>query len=165
MAKSDLWMTPPDLMTVLHKEFDFTMEVCADDDRRAIPSIPYMGLDNDRDALVHMWFRDTDGTDVNYCNPPYSLLPEFVTAADQNSSVGTYNIMLIPAYTDTKYWQDIIFKRALQIRFLKGRLRFWENGKPGKDTARFPSALVIFGGPEWTRPEIIQWDWKASAKP
>lgn len=51
--------------------------------------------------------------------------------------------MLIPARTDTSYWHDIIFKKATEIRFIRGRVRF-ELGGVRKDAAPFPSAVVVF---------------------
>lgn len=140
MAKHDNWSTPPDLMATLHDEFHFDCEVCAAADNRAIPNVPYMGLDNGKDATIPEW----DGQ-INYCNPPYSMLPVFVKAANNDAFFnGHTNVMLIPLYCDTAYWQQMILKEACEVRLLAGRLRFWEDGKPGKDTARFPSALVIF---------------------
>lgn len=163
MAKSDNWATPPDLMQTLHNEFWFNLEVCASADLRALgfDHIPYMGLDNGRDALVEPW--GTYG-DVCYINPPYSMLEEFTARAYTTHTLKT--VMLIPAYTDTKYWWNYIHGEADEVRFLKGRLRFWENGKPGKDTARFPSALVVFDRTkapskgESTR--YYGWNWKVS---
>ena len=52
--------------------------------------------------------------------------------------------MLIPARTDTSYWHDYIFGKA-EIQFLRGRLKFELNGV-AKDSAPFPSALVIYKG-------------------
>jgi len=50
-------------------------------------------------------------------------------------------VCLIPSRTDTKYWHEFIFPNA-EIRFLKGRLKFGGH----KNSAPFPSAIVIFGG-------------------
>ncbi len=54
--------------------------------------------------------------------------------------------MLIPARTDTRAFHEYIYHKA-EIRFIRGRLRFRVNGKPG-DAAPFPSMIVIFRGPE-----------------
>jgi len=50
--------------------------------------------------------------------------------------------MLIPSRTDTKYFHNYIYGRA-EIRFVKGRLKFGN----GKNSAPFPSMLVIWRGP------------------
>ena len=53
----------------------------------------------------------------------------------------TLVVMLIPARTDTKYFHDYIYHRA-EIRFVSGRLKYGD----GKNSAPFPSMLVIFRG-------------------
>lgn len=53
-------------------------------------------------------------------------------------------IMLIPAATDTAYWQEYVFQHAHSILFLKGRPHFWMNGKRG-GPARMACALAVFG--------------------
>ena len=59
---------------------------------------------------------------------------------------GAVVVMLIPARTDTLAFHKYIYHKA-EIRFIKGRLRFWVNGQTG-DAAPFPSMVVIFRGPE-----------------
>ncbi len=46
---------------------------------------------------------------------------------------------LLPARTDTKWWHEYCMKG--EIRLVKGRLKFGD----GKNSAPFPSAVVIFG--------------------
>lgn len=49
--------------------------------------------------------------------------------------------MLIPARTDTKWFHDYIYNKSnVQIRFLKGRLKF----SGANNSAPFPSMIVIF---------------------
>lgn len=163
MAKSDNWSTPPDLMTMLDQEFKFDLEVCAAKDNRALPDVEYMGLDNGRDALGFENSWDKFGNRA-YINPPYSELPAFVEGACANHHEMSIIVMLIPAYTETNYWWDYIHGIADEVRFIRRRLKFWDKGKPGKDTARFPSALVVyrrkpFGtfSPDYTIYRA--WDW------
>ncbi len=160
LAKHDEWATQPDLMKVLNKEFHFTLEVCATEQNRALPKLPYMGLDNNLNALEYDWGNPGG---VCYCNPPYSKLGEFVEKAF-NEGADKKIVLLIPAYTDTKYFQVRIAAWAEQVRFLKGRLKFWENGAPGKDSARFPSAVVVFSpyGRHINSPAVQFWDWQGT---
>lgn len=168
MAKSDNWSTPPDLMKMLDKEFLFDLEVCASEDNRALLT-PYMGLDNGLDALTHHWDSGSEGASlilpvncITYCNPPYSMLPSFAAKAGDEMELGRTNVLLIPAYVGTNYWQDDILRRAYEVRLLKGRLTFWENGKPGPYPARFDSAVVIYRPVKGLKGATIrEWDWKA----
>lgn len=158
---SDNWSTPPALVKVLREEFKFTLEVCASAENRAMPDLPYMGLDNGLDAMHNSWGQQGD---FWYCNPPYSQLPAFVNRAYTQYCEQRPGVLLIPAYTDTKYW-DAVIGDVADVRFLKGRLRFWIDGKPGPTTARFPSALVEYPSlVRWTQPQWGIWDWKAAAK-
>lgn len=159
MPKSDNWSTPPALIQALRKEFQFTLEVCAAADNRAMPDIPYMGLDNDLDAMHNDW--GPKGS-VCFCNPPYSALTDFVTRATEQSAEGRTIIQLIPAYPGTLYFQDFVAQFAQDIRFLRGRLTFWENGVKGKYPARFDSAIVVWTlyGHSVLSPAIHFWDWR-----
>lgn len=75
-----------------------------------------------------------------FCNPPYSKISEWVKKAYRESfKPDTIIVLLIPARTDTKYFQEYIYHRA-EIRFLKGRLHF----NNSKNAAPFPSMIVIY---------------------
>ena len=52
----------------------------------------------------------------------------------------TLVVMLIPARTDTAYFHDYIYKKAKEIRFIRGRLHY----NDAKQAAPFPSMIVIF---------------------
>ncbi len=78
---------------------------------------------------------------MNWCNPPYNNQKVFLNKAYKEFYKNNNNtICLIPSRTDTKLYQDLIFKYAPYICFLKGRLKF-ENCQ---NSAPFPSALIIF---------------------
>lgn len=153
MAKHDNWQTPQNLFGILDKEFKFDLDAAASPENALCPRF----ITQEQDALVTPW----DGENV-FCNPPYSMLPAFVERAF-SQSYDKRVVLLIPAYTDTKYWWNNIVPYAQEIRFLVGRLRFWEDGKPGKDTARFPSAVVVFNhiaGKILLQPHVSWWDWR-----
>ena len=77
-----------------------------------------------------------------FCNPPYSVISEWVEKAYRESRKdNTVVVLLIPSRTDTRYFHNFIYQRA-EIRFLKGRLKFGE----ATSGAPFPSMVVIFRG-------------------
>ena len=94
----------------------------------------------DFDGLAIDW--PTDGT-WTYCNPPYARgqISRWVEKCANEWRKGAKVILLIPAYTDTKYFHDEIYPYA-KLRFLRGRLKF--KGYGGK-SASFPSMLCIWG--------------------
>ena len=75
-------------------------------------------------------------------NPPYGReVGVWIEKAYKESLKGAIVVCLIPSRTDTKYWHDYCMK-ANEIRFIKGRLKFGDS----KNSAPFPSAIVIFNG-------------------
>lgn len=96
---------------------------------------------------------DRRGGGAVFCNPPYSRRTKdkpgqedwIKKAAEEGSRPGAVVVMLLPARTDTAAFHDYIYHRA-EIRFIRGRLRFLENGKQ-REAAPFPSMVVIFRGP------------------
>ena len=79
-----------------------------------------------------------------FCNPPYGReIGKWVKKAyEEGHQKNTVVVMLIPARTDTKYFHDYINHRA-EVRFISGRLKFGDS----KNSAPFPSMVVIFRGP------------------
>lgn len=77
-----------------------------------------------------------------FCNPPYGkVLGKWVEKCyNESLKANTVVVMLIPARTDTRYFHNYIYKKAKEIRFLKGRLKFGEC----KNAAPFPSMVVVF---------------------
>jgi site-specific DNA-methyltransferase (adenine-specific) len=64
-------------------------------------------------------------------------------------------VVLVFSRTDTKWWWNYVQHRA-EVRFVKGRIKFG-----GKANAPFPSALVIYRGPEENcdiDPRQITWE-------
>jgi phage N-6-adenine-methyltransferase len=128
---SDEWETPQKIFDQLNKEFDFLLDVAATKNNakcQRFCSIQCSGLDNP-------WMRR------NWCNPPYSQLRKWITKAAEEQKNGNLTVMLIPARTDTIAFHSHIWnKPRVEVRFLKGRLRF---GGTSKD-APFPSMVVVF---------------------
>lgn len=82
-----------------------------------------------------------------FCNPPYGRnINEWVKKGyEESQKPGTVVVMLIPARTDTSYFHDyILHGKAAEIRFLRGRLKFTDEDGNAKDSAPFPSAVVIW---------------------
>ena len=131
--KSDEWATPQALFDELNKEFNFNLDPCATKDNHKCDKYYTM----QENGLTQNW----GGCRV-FCNPPYSQISEWVEKAFRESkNDNTLVVLLIPSRTDTRYFHNFIYNRA-EIRFVKGRLKFGD----GKNSAPFPSMLVIFRG-------------------
>lgn len=152
------WWTPRDLIEVLAEEFHFDLDAAASAENAICPHF----ITEEMDALVTPWI----GQNV-WCNPPYgkgyvSTIPAFTQRAyEQSVEQRNTVVVLLPAYTDPRYFRDFCTK-AHEIRMLTGRLAFMENGKE-RMSARFPSMLAIFkhfAGTCYKSPHIWTWDWR-----
>ena len=76
-------------------------------------------------------------------NPPYGkVISLWMKKAYESSLEGATVVCLVPARTDTKWWHTYVIPHAKEVRFIQGRLKF----VGGKNTAPFPSAVVIYEG-------------------
>ena len=112
--------TPDDLYNILDNEFHFDFDPCPQNSKF--------------DGLTISWKKS------NYCNPPYNNQKAWIEKAYNESLKNKTCVMLLPARTDTILFHNFIFKKAHEIRFIKGRLRF----KQYTNNAPFPSMIVIF---------------------
>lgn len=132
-SKSDEWTTPKEFFNELNKEFNFNLDPCADDENHLTQDY----YTKEQDGLQQDWSGKTV-----FCNPPYSDISRWVRKChDEGIKDNTTVVLLVPARTDTKYFHNFIENRA-EIRFIKGRLKFGD----GKNSAPFPSLIVIFRG-------------------
>jgi phage N-6-adenine-methyltransferase len=131
--KSDNYITPKWLIDELKQEFDIKLDACTTPDN---PMNTKWFITPPTDGLKYPWLTWT------YCNPPYSQVEQWASKAyNENIFHSKKSIMLLPVRTDTKWFHDYIYnKNNVEIRFLKGRLKF----QGTNNSAPFPSMLVIF---------------------
>ena len=132
-SKDEEWATPQAFFDALNKEFQFTLDPCALH-HNAKCSLYYTPIE---DGLIQDW-----GGNIIFCNPPYGrkiaawVEKCYHEAKKENTKV----VLLIPARTDTAYFHNFIYKKAKEIRFVKGRLKFGN----APNSAPFPSMVVVF---------------------
>ena len=134
-SKSDLWETPQYLFDKLDEEFHFTLDACAlpENAKCARYYTP------EHDGLSQPW------TGVVWCNPPYGRqVVRWVEKAVRSAMEGATVVMLLPARTDTTWYQNYI-DPFVRPRFIRGRLKFGG----AKNSAPFPSMLIAFGKDWW----------------
>lgn len=131
-SKSDDWATPQDFFIKYDKIYNFGLDAAASSENAKCAK--YFSVVDD--GLNQSW----GGYGAVWCNPPYSQLKKWIQKAYKESLLGVIVVMLIPARTDTAAWHDYIFPYA-EIEFIRGRLKFGNS----KNSAPFPSAIVIFG--------------------
>lgn len=130
-SNTNEWATPQDFFNKLNEEFNFTLDPCATPENAKCEKF----YTQEDDGLKQSW-----NNEVVFCNPPYgTVLKHWVKKASE--ACGGVVVMLIPARTDTQYFHNYIYqKENVDIRFLKGRLKFGGSA----NSAPFPSMVVIF---------------------
>ncbi|HHX8485333.1 TPA: phage N-6-adenine-methyltransferase [Vibrio diabolicus] len=131
--KQDKWQTPPTVFEQLNREFGFTLDAAAEPES-ALCDYYFTAED---DALSQDWSGE-----VVYCNPPYSKLKEFSKKAKQEAEKGATVVMLVPSRTDTEAFHEHL--TSGEVRFIRGRLKFQQNGKE-QAPAPFPSMVCVMG--------------------
>ena len=132
-SKTDEWETPKEFFDKLNEEFNFTLDPCATPGNAKCKK--YYTVKED--GLKQDWQGETV-----FCNPPYGkAIKNWVKKCyEESRKPNTTVVMLIPARTDTTYFHEYIYKKAKEIRFVKGRLKFGNS----KNGAPFPSMVVVF---------------------
>lgn len=134
------WETPQDIFDELDEIFHFTLDVCATPENAKCDKF----YTKEQDGLKQKW-----GGNVCWMNPPYGRgIKEWVRKAFLISlRPDTQVVCLLPSRTDTRWFHDYCVRG--QIWFIRGRLKFGG----AKNSAPFPSMIVIFGLPPKQREE------------
>ena len=133
--------TPIDLFNLLDKEFHFTLDPCATP--KNTKCIKF--YTKEQNGLIQDWSKE-----VVFCNPPYGKgMTDWIKKSITESSLGATIVVLIPARTNTNWWNNLCMK-ADEIRFITGRPKF-ENMKHGLP---FPLVLLIFR-PNSRHPPVL----------
>lgn len=145
--QSDEWVTPPELFQDLAYAYGpFDLDPAAQPDTAQAPRF-YTPVE---DGLAQPW----DG--VVWLNPPYSQVGLWVAKAVREvaSGAATRVVCLVGARTDTRWWHEFV-PRATEVVLLKGRVRFCTPAGDRRQSAPFPSAVLVFqrdvrlNGPRW----------------
>lgn len=146
-SNSDDWATPQPFVDALARwlGWKFTLDPCASKGNAKAP----LYFTEETDGLSQTWHGQV------FMNPPYSEIGTWMEKAAAENAAGTAIACLVPARTDTK-WFHLVASEADEIIFLKGRLKFGD----GKNSAPFPSAVIVFAGEVFSEQMIIFKDWR-----
>ena len=132
-SKTEEWATPQAFFDVLNAVFHFTLDPCATPDNTKCAKF----YTKEQNGLLQDW----EGERV-FCNPPYGkVIADWVRkCSEEAKKPNTIVVALLPARTDTRYFHEYIYRKAKDVQFVKGRLKFGDC----KSAAPFPSMVVIF---------------------
>jgi len=125
------WGTPDSVWAPLNAEFGFTLDAAASAENTKCARF-FSESDN---GLEQDW-----GREIVWCNPPYGhdRLWRWVKKGRDAAANGATVAMLVPAYTATAWWHDMV--PHAEVRFLKGKIQF----VGATDRAVFASAVLVF---------------------
>ena len=130
-SNTDLWSTPRDFFDDYNAIYQFDVDVCATAENALCAKF----YSPEEDGLSKEW------NDVCWMNPPYGReIGKWMKKAYESSLHGATVVCLVPARTDTAWWHEYAMKGEIEL--LRGRLKFGGS----KNSAPFPSAVVVFGG-------------------
>ena len=129
-SESPEWGTPQDLFDKLNHIFNFDLDVCATHENAKCTNY----ITQEQCGLATEWKGKC------FMNPPYGrTMSKWIEKAKNHNDLV---VCILPARTDTKYWQDLVMKADV-VKFIRGRLKF-TGANAGSGAAPFPSAIVIF---------------------
>ena len=137
ITKNDLWETPQDMFREANHAFEIgaALDVCA----TAKNAKCSYWFDEKTNGLTQEWDRNF------FMNPPYSQVALWVAKADKQVRKHKVKALILTyAKTDTRWWHRYIeWNPYVETHFIKGRVKFWWQGKPGKLHAPYPSVWIV----------------------
>ena len=131
-CRTDEWSTPQCVFDALNNEFKFTLDPCATTHNAKCAEY----FTQEQDGLQQDW-----GQRHVFCNPPYGRhMKEWAKKCYVASCRGALVVLLAHARTDTIWFQDWVYNKASEIRFVRGRLKFGA----GTQSAPFPSLIAVY---------------------
>lgn len=129
-SKTPEWPTPLAFFQEQDRRWKFTIDVCATAENAKCARF----FTEEQDGLRQSWTGERC-----WMNPPYGrAIGHWMRKAWEESQRGALVVCLVPARTDTGWWHDYAIRGA--VTYIRGRLKFGD----GKNSAPFPSALVVF---------------------
>jgi len=138
--------TSPWSLDSLVNEFGLLVDYAADSKNRCL--LRY--ITKEQDALKMQWQWD------GWLNPEYENQKEWIEyAISQVIRWKITVVMLLWVHTEAKYFQENIMhvgsnnirligqKHKTELRYIRGKVRYWNDGKPSKDRAFFGSCIAI----------------------
>lgn len=151
LSNSDNWRTPQWLFDQLNQEFNFKIDLCADDNNTK--RYLYYSLQNDALAEINQWDQ------TSFANVPYSRAKPFlIKAYEQSRKHHVTIVILLRVDTSNNWWYEHVVQKASETRFIVGRLWFWDETNQPHYSAKWANAILVYG-PDYYEGSTVSW-WK-----
>lgn len=117
----------------LDKEFKFTFNICVSDDK----VIGFKGGRTSEEDLFRDWQGETVFCNLSYCKEVSLWVKK---CYEESKKQRTKVVMLLPIMDNNPYFRDIVYNKAIQIRFIKD---YFKVGSPDISND-FQSVIVVF---------------------
>ena len=146
---TDEWRTPDWLFSKVQAEFNLKVDRAASHENHKLD----MYYTKEVNGLAYDWLFP------GWANIPYSS-PKlwYYKAQEAAQDDGTLTVMLTKVATSENYWIETV--RDAHIRFLAGRIKFWDENNQPHYGATFPSALIIFSNDTIGNHKAEHWDYR-----
>lgn len=151
----DDWNTPPEVLARVRLVGPIGFDPCWNPSSLTCPR-QCAWLEKGQDGLQLDWAELVGPGEVVFVNPPFSTLQtswgwKIAAEGPRVAARGAHLVALVPARTDTRWWQPMW--EADAICFWRGRIRFLTAGKR-QTGSPFPSAFLYWGESDGRRPSF-----------
>ena len=149
----DEWQTPDDLFIALDKQFDFDIDLCANENNTKCKAWV--------DDIEKAWKEDLLIQDYQYfMNPPYSrgnIGKCMKIACKLGYEHGITVVCLVRFDPSAKWFQRYVDNKATEVRMLDRRVKF----KGAPSAYNFPCCVVVYDWGQMTPrgTEYFLWGW------
>ena len=156
-SKQD-YQTPEDFVLAVQRRLHipyFGWDLAADKDNTQATRF----FTEDDDSLKQVWsslYYNAAMPEWLWLNPPYADIEPWVKKASEESRLGAFVAMLVPASVGANWWRDYVEFESYQL-FLNGRIKF----VGAKDYYPKDCALLLYT--PFIRSGSAVWDWRSNA--
>ncbi len=156
---ADCWQTPDEVLDLVRSVGPIDLDPCtvAANPTRASFILTGTGANGERTSggLNPIGWP---GYGLVYVNAPYSEMKQWAERLAfevKRTGIKREYIALVPARTDTRWWQTLTDAKPARVCFWRGRIKFKHpDGTPGQ-SAPFPSAVFYYGADDQTFTRVF----------
>ena len=134
--KKDTYATPQAVFDYFNREFNFDVDVCAEDHTAKCST--YYTIE--ADAFLQHWHKDGS---TCWCNPPYSNITPWISKAIDESKKGVTTVMFVMCDPSVGWFKKALAKCS-EVRFIVGgRVSFEMDGQPVNGNNKGSMAIIF----------------------